>query len=152
MYFREMFAYGIFDARDAHWKSMRSMLTPAFSTGKLKPVSTEYKQTLYFVVIDITVTLLLLSIIPFLPLLFFMAHHHGYGHLTVACQNNWRICSTCHSLSRHITTTYWDLYRWQNNSITVISCLTSLTFWSLFHFISISFSPKTHLSPKYLKE
>ncbi len=29
----------------------------------------------------------------------------------------------------------------------VISCLTSFTFWSLFHFISIPFCPKTRLGP-----
>ncbi len=34
----------------------------------------------------------------------------------------------------------------------VISSLNSLTFWSLFHVISISFSPKTHFGPTFFKE
>ncbi len=34
----------------------------------------------------------------------------------------------------------------------VISCLTSLTFWSLFHVISIPFGPKTRLGPKFVKK
>ncbi len=39
-----------------------------------------------------------------------------------------------------------------NDRMPVISCLTSLTFWSLLHVISILFCPNTFLGPKFLKE
>ncbi len=37
----------------------------------------------------------------------------------------------------------------KNDLMPVISCLTSLTFWSIFHVISIPFCPKTRIGPSF---
>ncbi len=61
----------------------------------------------------------------------------------------------------HIIGNAWDAicsqwitvlcYFGKNNLMPVISCLTSLTFWSLFDVICILLCPKTRLGPKFLR-
>ncbi len=40
----------------------------------------------------------------------------------------------------------------KNDLMPVVSCVTSLTFWSLFHVIAIPLCSKTHLDPTFLKK
>ncbi len=40
----------------------------------------------------------------------------------------------------------------KNDLMPIIGCSISLTFWSLYHVISISFCPKTRRGPKFIKK
>ncbi len=84
--------------------------------------------------------------------------------ITFALQAQWSSAITNSVISSHRSPDWWFYYiiSWgitvlcnfcKHNLIPVISCLTSLTFWSLFHVISIPFVQKlTRLGPKLFKE
>ncbi len=75
---------------------------------------------------------------------FVASGHFWYGGMLTSCQKH-----ICYMLSvRGII--IWFHFR-KNDLLPVISCLTSLTFWSLFHAISIPFCPKSRLGPKFLR-